>query len=124
MKNAVKLAVIVTLSVQFANAQCATTVNSPTVCGGQSAPLIASGANTYSWSTSSGLSSTTGSGVNVSNPSSITIYTVVGTMGTCTSSATFTVYPAPQISCSPQIDSGCVPLCTFFSASACSNCNY
>jgi hypothetical protein len=67
------------------------TVNSPdTIYGSLTATLTASGATTYSWTPSSGLSATTGSTV-IASPTVTTIYTVIGTLGTCTASATSTV---------------------------------
>lgn len=53
------------------------TVNSDTICSGETAILTASGAVNYEWSPSSGLSSVTGSTVNA-NPSSNMVYTVIG----------------------------------------------
>lgn len=65
-------------------------VNSATICPGSSVTLTASGASTYSWSPAAGLSSTSGSSV-TANPSSTTIYTIVGTTGACTDTTTATV---------------------------------
>ena len=61
------------------------TVNSPTICAGTSTILTAGGATTYSWSTGA-----TTNTISV-NPSSNSVYTVTGTAGTCTGSATSTV---------------------------------
>jgi len=66
------------------------TVNSATICPGSSATLTASGATSYNWSPSTGLSGTTGPSV-TANPASTTTYTVVGTTGTCTNAATAVV---------------------------------
>ena len=68
------------------------TVNSPAICGGQTAVLVANGANTYTWSagaTSSGINTAT------ANPTSTASYTVTGSSGTCVSTAvsTVSVYP-------------------------------
>ncbi|MDX5438734.1 MAG: DUF6443 domain-containing protein, partial [Pontibacter sp.] len=58
---------------------------------GMSAPLSASGASTYSWSPSTGLSSATGATVTAS-PAATTVYTVTGTSaGGCVSTATVVV---------------------------------
>ncbi len=65
-------------------------VNSSTICSGGSATLTANGAASYTWSPTATLSSATGSTV-VSAPSSNTNYTVVGSNGTCTNSATSSV---------------------------------
>ncbi|MBS1635568.1 MAG: gliding motility-associated C-terminal domain-containing protein [Bacteroidetes bacterium] len=62
------------------------TVNSPTVCAGQTATLTASGATTYTWAPMG----TAASSVAVT-PASTSIYTVTGTVGTCTGSSTSTV---------------------------------
>ncbi len=93
-------AVVTGCSSSNSNAVCvtitpgtATTVNSPTICSGQTATLTAAGATTYLWST--------GSGANpiMVSPTVTTSYTVTGTTGTCTSSAisTVTVDPMPVV---------------------------
>ncbi len=51
---------------------------SPVICNGNTTDLTASGANTYTWTPSTGLSATTGSTVTSSTTSSRT-YTVIGT---------------------------------------------
>jgi len=66
------------------------TVNSPTICSGNTATLTVSGATTYSWSPATNLSSTTSATVNA-NPTTTTIYTITGTSGTCSSTTTATV---------------------------------
>lgn len=67
------------------------TPTNPTICMGDSVALTASGATTYSWSPSTGLSSSTEATVYAS-PTSTTTYTVIGSdaMG-CTGSTTVTV---------------------------------
>lgn len=82
-------------------------VNSGTYCsGGTALTLTASGASTYAWSPSTGLSAATGSSVNAS-PSNTTSYTVTGTdangcVSTATSTVTLTLTPtAITISQSP-----------------------
>lgn len=68
-----------------------------TICTGvTTSKLTASGANTYTWAPSTGLSSTTGSTV-IANPATTTTYTVTGTTGcqSGTNTATVTVQPAP-----------------------------
>lgn len=60
-------------------------VNSATLCTGQTATLTATGATSYTWSTSSNSSSITVS------PFSTTVYTINGTNGACSGSNTTTV---------------------------------
>jgi subtilisin-like proprotein convertase family protein len=63
------------------------TTNSPAaICAGGSTTLTASGATTYSWSPSLGLSSTTGSSV-IANPTATTTYIVIGFNGGCSDTA-------------------------------------
>lgn len=79
------------------------TVNSASVCTGSSATLAASGATTYSWSTTASTNSITVS------PVVNTTYTVFGTILGCTSSQTAaaTVYTLPTVtSTSANICSG------------------
>src|ERR1035437_6584792 len=61
-----------------------------TIYGSLTATLTASGATTYSWTPSTGLSVTTGSTV-IASPTVTTTYTVTGTLGTCTTTAIATV---------------------------------
>lgn len=75
------------------------TVNSGTVCAGQSTTLTAAGAQNYTWSPGTGLSTTNGSSVSA-NPSSSSSYTITGSDANgCASTATcsVTVNPLPQI---------------------------
>lgn len=78
--------------------------NKPTICVGQSTSITATGATNYSWSPSTGLSSTTGATVDA-NPTQTTTYTVTTNDGGCNSSTTVTVTvnpapPTPSISIS------------------------
>jgi hypothetical protein len=75
-------------------------VNSSSVCAGDSATLTATGnANSYSWSPVTGLSNTTGLSVKAS-PGNTTIYTVTGTITTTgcqnTAQGTVTIKPIPS----------------------------
>ncbi len=69
------------------------TVNSPTICAGQTATLTATGGGTYAWSTGS-----TANPLSVT-PAVTTSYTVTATNGGCTGSAvaTVTVNPLPVL---------------------------
>ncbi|MGZ3941524.1 MAG: Ig-like domain-containing protein [Bacteroidia bacterium] len=69
------------------------TVNSPTICSGQSTVLTAGGASTFTWSANAG--GVTTSTVNV-NPTTTTVYTVAGTSGACKDSITATVNVSPS----------------------------
>lgn len=67
-----------------------------TICLNQSTAIHVSGASTYTWSPSSGLSSSTGSNV-TAGPSNSCIYTVTGTSSGCSSTATISVTVAPLL---------------------------
>lgn len=74
-------------------------VNSPTICEGQSATLTASGAVSFTWSPSTNLNTTTGASVTAS-PVVTTTYTVTGTNGigcSKTAEAVVTVNPKPLV---------------------------
>ena len=77
--------------------------SSSTICSGQPVTLTATGADSYVWTPSAGLSSTTG-GVITATPTTSTTYTVTGTSSNgCTGSAnvTINVNPLPIIQISP-----------------------
>ncbi len=79
-----------------------TPTGSATICQGENLGLIAMGAESYTWSPSTGLSSTTGAFVTAS-PDTTTTYTVTGKNSKgCSSTAqiTVTVNPAPVASIS------------------------
>jgi hypothetical protein len=77
-----------------------TTTVSPTsgtlACSAQSVTLNAGGANTYSWSPSAGLNTTTGTSV-IATPSVTTIYTVTGNNVCADVDATATITVVPLI---------------------------
>ncbi len=76
---------------------------SATVCAGQTGTISVSGATTYTWSTGSNSATIT------ATPLATTVYTVTGSIGTCTSAttATITVNASASISVnSPTICSG------------------
>ena len=60
-----------------ANPTVVSTPSYPTICAGSNVALNASGANTYTWSPATGLSSTTGNTI-TANPTATTTYTVTG----------------------------------------------
>jgi hypothetical protein len=68
-------------------------VNNPEICLDNEATLMATGADTYTWTPSTGLSATTGSSVTAS-PTATTIYTVEGTAAAtgCKGTTKATVY--------------------------------
>ncbi|MFL5763371.1 MAG: PKD domain-containing protein [Bacteroidia bacterium] len=66
----------------------ATAVNSPSICPGDTAHLIATGATTYAWS--AGVT-VTGPNTADASPAATTSYTVTGTTGACSSTAVATV---------------------------------
>ena len=74
------------------------TVNSSSICIGATANLTAAGASTYTWNTGANTA-------NISdNPSSTTVYTVSGSSGTCsaTATSTITVNALPFVSPGPD----------------------
>jgi hypothetical protein len=79
-----------------------------TICAGQQVTLTASGANTYTWSPSTGLSATTGASV-TATPSSTITYTVTGSSLGCTATQTanITVNPAPVVTVAPANSTIC-----------------
>lgn len=75
----------------------AVTVNSGTICVGESINLVASGATTYVWTPTTGINPTTGAAVSAS-PTTTTNYTVTGSTVGCpnaTAVAAVTVIPLP-----------------------------
>jgi len=69
------------------NSSPTVTVNSPTICIGATTTLTASGANTYTWNPTTGLSSSTGTSVSA-NPTVTTTYTITGNNGCVTTTVT------------------------------------
>jgi type IX secretion system substrate protein len=86
------------LTSHICTAQITITVNSDTICEGNSTTLTAVGATTYTWSPATGLSTTTGSMV-VANPTVTTIYTIIGKIGaqSDTTMDTVTVNTLPYV---------------------------
>lgn len=87
------------ISIVTVSASLPITVNSPSVCVGDTVALTASGAMTYTWGPSSGLSSNSGSTV-FASPSNTFTYTVTGTSGQCSgvSFSTVSILPKPVAS--------------------------
>src|SRR6185312_8678820 len=77
--------------------------SSPTVCRGDSVSLTASGASTYSWAPSAGLSCTACPNPKAS-PATTSTYTVIGSNGGCndTVNVVVTVNPSPTVSVVPS----------------------
>jgi gliding motility-associated-like protein len=73
--------------------------NTPTVCPGASALLDVTGATSYTWSNAATLSASTGTAVTAS-PVANTVYTVTGSTGGCTGTATIAISIATV---------GCIP---------------
>jgi len=73
------------------------------VCSGNAASLSASGASTYAWSPSTGLSNTSGATISAT-PASTTTYTVVGTTSGCSTSSTVvvTINTTPVLTSTPN----------------------
>ena len=85
------------------------TPSSPSICIGQGAALQATGATTYQWSPSTGLSATTGSSI-TANPILTTTYSVIGFNGTCIDSTIVIITVdtvKPIITVSPTSSSIC-----------------
>ncbi len=81
-------------------------VNSPTICPGGTANLIATGATNYTWSAGA---TVTGVGTADASPAATTTYTVTGTTAGCTGTATATVTVAASLTVtvnSPSICAG------------------
>ena len=104
----------VTGSINSCTAIATTTVNvianptlnivaNTTLCAGTGANLTVSGASTYTWSPATGLSASTGSVVTAS-PAATQVYTINGTLNTCTAvaSTTVTVIPRPVLVMGPD----------------------
>jgi hypothetical protein len=95
------------------------TPTSTTICSGGSATLTASGATSYSWTPSTGLSTTTGSAVTAS-PTVTTTYTVTGTTGSCTTTNTIAVNvnSLPTLTVSPSSSAICAGGSSSFTVSS------
>ncbi|MES2140357.1 MAG: PKD domain-containing protein [Bacteroidota bacterium] len=92
-------------------AALAITVNSETICTGQSATLTASGGTTYSWSTGATASSI------IKSPTTTTSYTVTGTSGGCSGTAVATVTVGSALAISVNSETICTGQSAALSAS-------
>lgn len=103
------------------------TVNSDSICAGESTLLAANGADSYTWSPGTGLSAITGTEV-VASPTVTTIYTVTGSISGCTETATATVIvlpvPVAAIFASPNPASTVEPVVTLSTISGYSSQNW
>ncbi|MBS1638176.1 MAG: T9SS type A sorting domain-containing protein [Bacteroidetes bacterium] len=99
----------------YVNVPANLTVNSATICSGQSATLTANGATSYTWQPGG---QTTGS--IVVSPTVTTSYTVTNSVQTCpTTSAISTVYimSSPALAISPSVQYPCIGTSVTYSAS-------
>ena len=87
------------------------TVNSSTICSGQTATITASGANTYTWNTSSFINPLTIS------PTSSTTFSVIGTANGCSSTSIANVFVTPN----PTISVNSATICNGTSATLIAN---
>jgi gliding motility-associated-like protein len=86
------------------------TINSASICAGQTVTLTATGATNVTWNTTETTASI------FTSPAITTTYSVVGNNGGCSStqSTTVSVTPSPTITASVASLSGCAPFCTTF----------
>ena len=86
------------------------TVTSASMCAGTSVTLTASGANTFTWTPPTALSTTNGTNV-VASPISTTVYSVNGTNLGCnsqTQNSTVTVVANPTVTITPPLPVICI----------------
>ena len=98
----------------------------PGICVGGNVNLTASGAQTYTWSPATALSSTIGASVNAT-PGMTTTYTVTGADAygcTATASVTVTVTPLPVVSVVPAAPAICAGGSVLLTASGASTYNW
>jgi gliding motility-associated-like protein len=98
----------VTVNVTGSGGSVTLNTTNASICSGNSVSLIASGASSYSWSPSAGLSSTSGASVTAS-PNTTTTYTVTGNPASCpiTNVVTITVNNPPNVTVNPASSSVC-----------------
>lgn len=103
---------------------CPMTVSGATVaCSGNAVTLTAGGVSAYSWSANAGSATTNTVTINATTSD---VYTVTGTAGSCTNTATFslTVNPTPTVVVTPASDSICVLNSTTIGASGATTYNW
>lgn len=91
-----------------------------TICSANgSTTLTASGATNYTWSPSGSLNSSTGSSV-IAHPNTTTVYTVTGSVGSCTSTKTISIHvtPTPTLSISATSTNVCIGSATLTASGA------
>ncbi|HTB05684.1 MAG TPA: choice-of-anchor L domain-containing protein [Bacteroidia bacterium] len=87
-----------------------------TVCQGQSITMTASGATSYIWSPSTGLTCTSCPNPTVTPSSSPVTYTVIGSTGKCSDTASQVLYQYPKLNLTIHADSVCFGSSTQVSA--------
>lgn len=94
------------------------TPSTASICIGENASLVASGATDYTWSPSTGLSGTSGSNV-TANPSATSTYSIIGITNGCSDTTTvnITIKPKPIVSITPTSAQICFGTSTPLSAS-------
>ena len=90
------------ISTVVVNALPSVSVNSSTICSGQTITLTASGATTYIWNTGAVSNSL------IATPTANTNYTVIGTANSCSNSAVSNVFVNPSPTLSVNSPSMCV----------------
>ncbi len=96
---------------------------SASMCAGAGATITASGATSFTWSPSHGLSSSFGSPI-IGNPTVTTMYSVIGTSLGCNSATDFaniSVVPNPTVSITPFIPPICAGTSAILNANGATN---
>jgi len=101
----------VIIKVNSINVSIAASANS--ICEGQSADMVASGADSYSWSPATNLSSTNSASV-IASPPTTTTYTVIGTSANCSQETVLIINVSPSIIV--NVNSSSLTICSGSSA--------
>jgi serine protease len=85
----------------FVNASPTLSINSPTICSGNSAVLTPTGASNYTWTSGTGTLFTS---IITPTPASTTVFNVIGSNGFCAASQNATVFvnPTPTLTAANQ----------------------